>query len=116
MSNRQIALIKLLDDGPDAEGGESSGSVLDSIPLGTHKQVCESLAHFNTATDNAPESIGVLYGPGFTVQLPFVGPNDPVMQILISLEDEDCAWPVLTRICKRLRWKMLDPNSGRTFG
>ncbi len=115
MSNRQIALIKLLEsDGGDAEA--LSGSVLDAVSLGTYAQVIESLSIYNTAPDGSQENMGVLFGPGFTVQLPFVGPNDPVMQALVNLDEEDSAWLVLTRLCKRLNWKMLDPNSGRTFG
>jgi len=114
VSSRQIALIKLLEE--QNEDGASTGSVLDAIPLGTYEQVVESLSHYNIASDGSPDSFGVLYGPGFSVQLPFVGATDPVMQVLIGLDEESIAWPVLSRICQRLQWKMLDPSSGRTFG
>ena len=39
-----------------------------------------------------------------------------VMQVAISMTEEDVAWPVIMRICKRLGWKMMDPSSGRMFG
>jgi len=42
--------------------------------------------------------------------------DDPVNQILVSLVEDSVAWPVLTRICRVLGWKMMDPSSGRTFG
>ncbi len=115
MPHRQLALIKLLPQDPDDEGA-GTGSVLDSIPLGTYDEVVESLSGYNTAPDGSTDTFGVLFGPGFTVQLPFVDRKDPVMQILISLDEDDTAWPVLSRICKRLNWKMLDPSTGRTFG
>jgi hypothetical protein len=119
VSNRQIALIKLLEEEGDESTGEASsgsGSVLDSVPLGTYDEVVESLEGYNTSPDGSAESVGVLYGPGFTVQLPFVDRKDPVMQVLVSIEEDGSAWPVLTRICKGLNWKMLDPATGRTFG
>ena len=119
MSNRQIALINLLEEGSGDGAGSSdvsSASVLDSVPLGTYGEVVESFSHFNTAPDGSNESMGVLFGPGFTVQLPFVGHDDPVMQVLISIDEDESAWPVLTRICRNYDWKMLDPSTGRTFG
>ena len=117
MSNRQIALIRILEEEGDESSGEASGgSVLDSVPLGTYDEVVEALERYNTSPDGSAESVGVLYGPGFTVQLPFVDRSDPVMQVLVSIEEDGSAWPVLTRICKGLNWKMLDPSTGRTFG
>lgn len=113
--SRQIVLIKLL--APE-DGDEAQPSVLNSIPLGTRDQVIDALSAFNTTSDgsDSPESFGLLYGPGLIVQLPMVGPQDPVMQVAVSLQEEDIAWTVLARICRRLNWKMMDPASGRTFG
>lgn len=98
--------------------GEEKPSVLASVPLGTFKEVVSALSAYNTGPDGsrAVESFGVLYGPGFTVQLPMVGPDDPVGQLMVSFQEEDVAWPVLTRICRGLGWKMMDPKTGRTFG
>lgn len=108
---RQIVLVRLLED----EGDEVSASVLNSVPLGTSREVAERLAPLNIAPDGEQDTVGILFGPGLTVQLPMVGPDDPVMQAVVSIEEE-IAWPVLERICKRLGWKMMDPNSGRMFG
>lgn len=100
------------------DADEAAAGVLNSIPLGSADQVREALAKLNTTADgsNSPESFGVLYGPGIIVQMPMVGPNEPVMQLAVSMQEEDIAWPVLLRICRTLKWKMMDPASGRTFG
>lgn len=112
---RQILLVNILRTDEDED---EAPSLLNSVPLGSYAQVVEALAALNTAPDGSkdPESFGVLYGPGFIVQLPMVGPKDPVSQVVVSLDEEDIAWPVLSRICRRLGWMMMDPASGRTFG
>lgn len=111
--SRQVILVRIL-----KLEDEETPSILNSVPLGLYKDVAESLANFNTFPDGSTsiDSFGVFYGPGFLVQMPMVGPNDPVTQIIVSMQEEDVAWPVLTRICKSLGWKMMDPQSGRTFG
>lgn len=111
--SRQIILVKVLD-----VGGEESPSILNTIPLGAYRQVAAQLGHFNTSPDGSKDSdsFGVLYGPGFMLQLPMIGPDDPVSQVIVTMTEEDMAWPVLTRICRALSWKMMDPHSGRTFG
>jgi hypothetical protein len=112
---RQILLVKILrTDEDDAD----TPSILNSIPLGTQQQVIDALSVFNTAPDGSkdPESFGVMHGPGFIAQLPMTGPKDPVSQIAVSIQEEEIAWPVLSRVCKRLNWMMMDPTSGRTFG
>lgn len=96
--------------------GEDSDAPPDLVPLGTYREVVRQLADYNTASDGSPESLGLLYGPGLTVELPMVEPNQDVNQIAISLTEEDTAWPVLVRICRRLKWKMMDPATGRQFG
>lgn len=112
---RSLLLVKLLKIEPDDEAG---ASVLNSIPLGSYRQVVGLLAAFNTGPDGSrsAESAGILYGPGLIVQMPMVGPDEPVMQAGVSLLEEDMAFPVLLRICRGLGWKLMDPSSGRTFG
>lgn len=110
---RQVVLVKVI-----KMEDEEAPSILNSVPLGSYKQVVEALGAFNTYTDGSksPETFGVLYGPGFMVQMPMVGPNDLVTQVGVSMQEEDIAWPVLMRVCRRLGWKMMDPQSGRMFG
>jgi uncharacterized protein YbjT (DUF2867 family) len=84
--------------------------------LGTRREVFDALARFNTAPDGSPTGGATerLYGPGFTVEL--ATSTDTIAQALLSLNDEDIAWPVLMRLCKELAWSMTDLESGRTFG
>ncbi len=106
------------DDGDDAVDTDdpAAGTMLNAMPLGSWREVVERLRDFNTAPDGALETLGMLFGPGIIVQLPMLGPDDPVMQAVVTLEEENIAWPVLTRICRLLKWKMMDPKTGRTFG
>ena len=87
-------------------------------PLGTMDEVAEALADFNTATAGSPRraSAGtvVLHGPGLVVELPMG--LDRVTQGLVTLVDEDVAWPVLMKLVKSLPWKLLDLETGRSFG
>lgn len=110
---RQVLLVKVV-----KMEGEEAPSILNSVPLGTCRQVTKDLAGFNTGPDGGAsiESFGVLHGPGMVVQLPMVGADDPVSQVIVTMSEEDMAWPVLIRICRVLGWKMMDPQTGRTFG
>jgi hypothetical protein len=87
-------------------------------PLGTPKEVREILARYNTAPDGSPRtaSLGteILHGPGLIVELP--SNMEEVTQALVTVTDDDIAWPVLSRICKAVGWKMVDVESGRVFG
>ncbi|MFI4917545.1 MAG: hypothetical protein ACIAS6_13695 [Phycisphaerales bacterium JB060] len=87
-------------------------------PLGTIDEVSKALADFNTAPDGSERSASagtvVLHGPGLVVELPMG--LDRVTQGLVTLIDEDVAWPVLMRLVKNLPWKLLDLETGRSFG
>lgn len=117
---RTILLIRVLED--DASSIDSSSidpaaaAVLNAVPLGTVRELTSIMARFNIAPDGSPMTPNVMYGPGVIAQFPFLGPNDSVQQVLVSLVEDDIAWPVLIRLCKANAWKMMDPESGRTFG
>lgn len=87
-------------------------------PLGTIDEVSSALAEFNTAPDGSTRSAEtgtiLLHGPGLVVELPMG--IDRVTQGLVTLIDEDTAWPVLMRLVKNLPWKLLDLETGRSFG
>jgi len=86
-----------------------------AIPLGTLEEVLEILSHYNTAPDDPEDkSPQFLYGPGFTVQMPFT--DGPITQLLVTMVEESTAWSVLARLCRQEHWKMVDPETGRTFG
>lgn len=108
---RQIILLKASDAKP--------GDGLE--PIGSLRDVVRDLAPFNTAPDGSgPEGVGerlgmaVLYGPGFVAEVP-TG-NDEIAQIMVSVTDEDFAWGVLMRMCRNAGLRMMDPETGRTFG
>lgn len=83
--------------------------------LGPRREVIRALASFNCAPDGAKDT-SLAYGPGFIAQFPLGDPGDEIQQILIGLNEEEIAWPVLSRLCKTLGWAMMDPDTGRTFG
>ncbi len=113
---RSILLVKLLETDDDGAESAAGPPVLNMMSLGSIGEITEQLAQFNTAPDGAADTRNVLHGPGIVVQLPMVGPQDPVQQLLVTMNEESTAWPVLIRICRMLGWKMMDPQSGRTFG
>lgn len=101
---RQIILV----------GGENGS-------LGSLRDFVEAIGRFNTAPDGSgPEGMGLspgmatLYGPGIVVEIATGG--EEVSQAMTTLVDEDYAWPVLTRLCRETGWKMVDMETGRTFG
>jgi hypothetical protein len=46
----------------------------------------------------------------------FPAAADEVGQIMISISDEEIAWPVLQRMTKALGWMLVDLDTGRSFG
>lgn len=86
-------------------------------PLGTHKEVKVALERFNTGPDGGPprsSTSEVLYGPGMVVELPTT--TEMVQQAMVTMTDDDIAWPVLERLCRMLKWKLVDLETGRSFG
>lgn len=106
-----------------ASAPSSNGGMLS---LGTCRQIIEALSRFNVSPDGSgPDLLGetpgmaTLYGPGCIVEIPTGGEPDSkqeLSQAMITVTDDDFAWPVLSRICKTNSWKMMDPESGRMFG
>jgi hypothetical protein len=111
---RQIILLKATEAGKAGGGGGME-------PLGSVREVVAALGPYNCAPDGSgPEGLGerlglaLLHGPGFVVEVP-TG-NDEVTQLMVTVTDEDFAWAVLVRMCRGLSLKMMDPDTGRTFG
>ncbi len=77
--------------------------------IGSRAEVLRELAHFNTMPE--AQDGDVLYGPGIRIEL--TPGQDPVTQMLLSVVEEEIAWLVIMRLAKTLRWKILDPVSGR---
>lgn len=108
-----MLLVKVLEA---EEGEDPAPAALNTISMGASADVAGQLAAFNTMPDGDAETRNVLYGPGIVVSLPMGGPDDPVNQLLVSINEDDIAWPVLVRMCRTYDWRMMDPKSGRTFG
>ena len=93
-------------------------------PLGTLDDVLTITGRCNlTADGSGPAGLGVvpgmviLHGPGFIAEVPSDGDRrSEINQIMTTVTDEDFAWPVLRKLCRLQGWKMMDPDSGRTFG
>jgi hypothetical protein len=84
----------------------SDGSM---APIGDRADIVADLSVCNTSSD-VPGG-DVLFGPGIRIEL--TPGQDPVTQMLLSIDDEDIGWLVLMRLARRFEWKILDPNTGR---
>lgn len=107
--SRQIVVMK------PAPPGKAPGEL---VPLGAARDVRATLAKYNTASDGSPikptASTEVLHGPGMTVE--FARHQDEINQLMVTMYDEDSAWSVLSRLCRAQTWRMVDPETGRSFG
>ena len=121
MAERNLLMVKVLDDD---DGSQQAGrdhadsappSALNMVSLGRFKDVTAALAHLNCHTDGDPDAFNTLHGPGVVLQLPMVGPDDPIMQVMVTLVDESIAWAVIERAVRATGWKLMDPKSGRVF-
>ncbi|MEM1164953.1 MAG: hypothetical protein AAGI30_01535 [Planctomycetota bacterium] len=98
---RNILLVKY--DQLDFE--DEAPPVLE--PMGTARELRDSLGIFNIAADGDPAERHVLHGPGVIVQMPLVGDDDEVRQLLVTINDDTIAWAVIMRLCRELRWRMM---------
>lgn len=113
--------------GGGARPGGGGGGML---PLGTCREIIKAVGGFNVYPDGSgaegwgsTPGMATLYGPGCVIELPTGGGDDSggrseaeISQAMVTISDEEFAWPVLSRICKANAWKMMDPESGRMFG
>src|SRR5262245_7905004 len=86
-------------------------------PLGSLKRITELMSNFSTAPDGSPPGqMGThrLHGPGMVVEIP--AGQDQIAQAMVTLVEEEIAWAVLTKLCRALKWKMIDLETGRSFG
>ncbi len=100
--------MKSVDPADDDDGGGMP-------PLGSLRGVQDVVARYNIAPDGRERSgdIGVqtLYGPGMIVEMPSA--SDDVRQLMVTMTDDDFAFPVLLRLCREQRWTMMDPETGQ---
>ena len=84
--------------------------------LGTKAEVLEILARFNTAPDGSKEAMGVAFGPGLHVELPWIDDQDPLQQAAVTVVDQEAAWQVISRLLKEVDWRLMDLDTGQIFG
>lgn len=103
MPKRQLVLLNPAEDGA-------------MRPLGSPAEFEATVANFNIAPDGAERNTGTLplFGPGIVVEVALG--QDTLNQALITVIDQDIAWPVLSRLCRSNGWKMMDAATGQTFG
>jgi hypothetical protein len=100
ISGRQFVILS----GREAPAGEGMP------PVGPRKEIVDNLARCNTS----PEENGspdVLFGPGIRVEL--APGQDPITQMLVTINEEEIGWLVLTRMIRQFGWKLVDPNTQR---
>lgn len=78
-------------------------------PIGSRRDLVAALAGHNTAPERR-DGDDVLYGPGFRIEL--APRQDPVTQMLLTITEEEIGWKVIPEVARKLRWKLLDPNTG----
>lgn len=109
MAKRSLVIVKTVDPADEGEG----------LPaLGSMDEVLEMLGNFNTAPDGGKagegsEAIGLVraYGPGMYAEL--MENDGEVRQVMVTMTDDDFAFPVLVRLCRSHHLTMLDTNSGQ---
>ncbi|MCE2966101.1 MAG: hypothetical protein ACK5WB_10270 [Phycisphaerales bacterium] len=103
---RHIVIMKNVDPAHAEDGMPTIGSLTE---------VRAVLDRYNTGTDGteSPNALGsmVLYGPGMVLEI--LADGGPVRQIMVTMTDDDFAFPVLTRVCREQKWTLLDPETGQ---
>jgi hypothetical protein len=109
MPRRSVVLVKTVDPADEGEG----------LPaIGDMDEVLDMLSHFNTAPDGGKagegtEALGLIraYGPGMYMEM--MANEGEVRQVMVTMTDDDFAFPVLMRLCRAHHLTMLDTNTGQ---
>lgn len=107
--SRQVVVLRSVDPSDDEADGLP--------PLGSVREVTKALSDYNTAPDGATPGtsaamgLAKLFGPGFIIEMPVS--DEDVRQFMVTMTDEDFAFPVLMRLCRAQKWTMMDPDSGQ---
>ena len=85
----------------------------DSLaPIAPRNELLRDLARYNTSPES-PDEADVLYGPGIRLELP--PGQDPIVQMLLTLTEEEIGWLVLRRLAGDFNWRVVDPETGREW-
>lgn len=77
--------------------------------ISSRRDFLRDLAACNTGPER--EGDDILYGPGIRLEL--APEQDPITQVLLTIDDEDIGWMTIMRLAKKFDWKLLDPTTGR---
>lgn len=108
--SRNILILKTTDPAhDDAEGMPA---------LGTIEELAGIFGRYNTASDNGVRADGslsgtMMHGPGMYLEIFSDDARAPVRQVMVTMTDQDFAFPVLTRMAREQGWTLLDPESGQ---
>ncbi len=83
----------------------------ERTPIGSRDELLRELANRNTGPERPGED--TLFGPG--IQIDLAPGEDPITQMLLTINDEDIAWTVILRLGRELHWRIFDPRSGRSL-
>lgn len=107
--SRQIIVLRSVSPTDDDDRGLP--------PLGEQADILRILERYNTAPDNGPPGkkaelgLATLHGPGMVVE--YSTADRSVRQLMVTMTDDDFAFPVLARLCREQRWALLDPETGQ---
>ncbi len=76
--------------------------------LGDRATVLNQLAALNTAPDKPGEDI--LWGPGFRLEM--ASDQDPIVQMLLTVTEEEIAWLSMVKVAKSCQWRIIDLQTG----
>jgi hypothetical protein len=76
--------------------------------LGDRRKCVERLSVLNTGPERPDDN--VLWGPGIRLELK--PGQDPVMQMLLTIVEDEIAWLTMMRLARLCQWKIVDLESG----
>lgn len=77
--------------------------------LGSRREVIEQLATLNTCPERPDDD--VLWGPGLRLEL--TPGQDPVMQMLLTIVEDEIAWLSVMRLARVCQWRIIDLETGQ---
>lgn len=79
------------------------------VPLGSRAEIVHALSNFNTMAE--VDGNDTLWGPGIKIELP--PEEDPIVQMLLNIVEEEIAWLPIVRLAKQFDWSVVDIETGR---
>jgi hypothetical protein len=76
--------------------------------LGERSACIEQLSVLNTAAERPGDE--VLWGPG--IRLEMTPEQDPVVQMLLTIVEDEIAWLTVMRLARICRWRIIDLETG----